>query len=52
MRQVDYCKLLVWLGLLMLCLAFWVVIIKWRVFLSSVCVVIILIFLIVRKELK
>ena len=52
MRQIDYFKLIVWLGMMAFCGIFWILIFKWKVFLCSLIIMTILIFLIVRKELK
>nr|DAW32265.1 MAG TPA: hypothetical protein [Caudoviricetes sp.] len=49
MKNVDYLKLFVWLGLLLFCALFWGAIIKLRLGLYCLVLMIILIVLIIRK---
>lgn len=52
MREIDYFKLFVWLGLLAFCAVLWILVLNSKVFLYSSMIVAILTILMIRKELK
>lgn len=52
MKDIDLIKLLAWLGILAFCALFWIAVLSCKVFLYCVVAVFVVMFFVVRKELK